>query len=190
MYGSFIPLQSLPLTVVTPGLVIQGELQTRLRRLTDVLNEPTATHLILMGATFMEVGSRRVMAGPAVTQVQLDDMLFVHSNGPIEAGQELRTPKQAIRTVILASPYTIEGLIQLPYESEVQQALDAFEGRFFTVTSARYWAYSVAESPNYVDLLVVNHRRAHVAIPAGVEWQQESQTSGGSGGSGGGSDVW
>jgi hypothetical protein len=187
MYGSFNPLQSIPLTVVTPQLVIQGSLQTRLRRLTDVLNEPNMSHLILADATFMEVGSRRVVAGPAVTQVQLSDVLFVHSSGPTESGQEQRSPKQAVRAVILATPYTIEGQIHLPYESELQQALDAFESGFFPVSSARYWSYSVAESPNYVDLLVVNHSRAHVAIPAGAEWQREAPPVSGSSG---GSDVW
>jgi hypothetical protein len=41
------------------------------------------------------------------------------------------------------------------------------------VTGAKYWAYGVAEAPNFVDLLVVNHARAHVCIAAGVEWQGE-----------------
>lgn len=173
MFGSFNPIQSLPVTVVTPALVIQGTLQTRLRRLTDVLNEPDADHLVLFEATFMEVGSRRVVAGSSVSQIQLADLLFVHTNGPTESGQEMRTPKQAIRAVLIASPYTIEGEIHLPYESELHQAITAFGGRFVPVTGARYWAYGVAESPNYVDLLVVNHARAHVAVPVGVQWHKE-----------------
>ena len=47
------------------------------------------------------------------------------------------------------------------------------------MTAARYWAYSVAESPNHVDLLVVNHARAHVAVPAGVEWRKQAPDLGG-----------
>lgn len=187
MLGSFNALQSLPVTVVTPQLVIVGALRTRLRRLTDVLNEPGAVHLVLFEATFMEVGSRRLVAGPAVSQIQLADVLFVHTSGPTESGQEMRTPKQAIRAVMVAPPYTIEGQIHLPYESELHLALDAFEERFTPVTNARYWAYGVAESPNEVDLLVLNHARAHVAIPAGVEWRSDAPSDMGSHG---GSNPW
>lgn len=187
MFGTFNPLQSLPLTVVTQNLIIGGTLQTRLRRLTDVLNEPDAAHLVLFDATFMEVGSRRVLAGPAVSQVQLADVLFVHTSGATESGTEMRMPKQAIRAILIAPPFTIEGQIHLPYESELHLALDAFEERFTPVTNARYWAYGVAESPNEVDLLVLNHARAHVAIPAGVEWRSDAPSDMGSHG---GSNPW
>ncbi|MGA3030486.1 MAG: hypothetical protein ABSE58_07085 [Candidatus Limnocylindrales bacterium] len=173
MFGSFNPPQELPLTVVTAQLIIQGTLRTRVHRLTDVVNEPDATHLVLFDARFMELGSRRVVAGPGVSQVQLSDVLFVHSSGPSEAGGETRTPKQAVKAILLAPPFTIEGLIHLPYESELHQALDAFGDRFVPVTAARYWAYSVAESPNDVDFLVVNRARAHVAVPATVKWLRE-----------------
>ena len=63
------PIQSMPLTVVTAQLIVHGTIETRLRRLTDVLNEPDFDSLILLDATFMEVGSRRVIAGAAVSQV-------------------------------------------------------------------------------------------------------------------------
>jgi hypothetical protein len=187
MFGTFNPVVSLSLTVVTTQLVIQGTMQTRMRRLTDVLNEPSAEHLILFDSTFMELGSRRAVAGPAVSQVQLDDVLFVHPNTSTESGTEMRTAKQRIRAILLASPFTIEGEIHLPFEAELHQALDGFGGRFVPVTKARYWAYSVAESPNYVDLLVLNHVRAHVAVPVGVEWHGEA---GPDEGSSGGSNPW
>lgn len=182
MFGTFNSLQALPLTVATAHLIIQGTLQTRLKRLSDVLNEPSAESLILFDATFMEVGSRRVVAGPAIAQIQLDDVLFVHTNSSTEGGTEMRMPKQPIRAVLIASPFTIEGEIHLSYEAEVHQALDGLTGRFIPVTKARYWAYGVAESPNYVDLLVVNHARAHIAVPAGVEWKSEATLDEGPGG--------
>jgi hypothetical protein len=175
MYASFAPPTPLPLTVVTASLVIQGTLVTRMRRLTDVLNEPGAEHLMLSDTTFMELGSRRVTAGPGVAQVQLDDVLFVHTTSPTESGStEHRSSKQPIMAVLLLAPFTVEGKIHLAYEPDVAQALDGLSGRFLPVTDARYWAYSVAESPNFVDLLVVNRIKAHIAVPAGVEWRTEA----------------
>ncbi len=172
MIGSFNPVQSLPLTVVTPNLIIQGSLRTRLRRLTDVMNEPDLDHLVLFDATFLEVGSRRVVANSSVSQIQLADMLFVHTSRPTESGDEMRTAKQPTRAILLAPPFTIEGQIHLPMEEELGQAVDSLGERFVALTSAKYWAYGVAESPNQVDLLVVNRARAHVAIPVGTEWQR------------------
>lgn len=181
MLGDFNPVQLLPVTVVTRELIIQGSLKTRLRRLTDVLNEPDIDHLVLFEATFMEIGSRRVVAGSGVSQVQLGELLFVHTSGPTESGQEMRTPKQPVRATLLAPPFTIEGNIHLPLEEALQQAVDSLSGRFMPVTSARYYAYGVAESPNFVDLLIANRMRTHVAIPVGTEWRLAPPDVGGQG---------
>jgi hypothetical protein len=185
VFETFTPLQSLPVMIVTAQIVIHGSIQTRLRRLTDVVNQPDAVHLIVFDATFMEVGSRRVIADAGVSQVQLTDVLFLHTSGPTESGTEGKTAKQAVRATLIAPPFTIEGQVHLPYESELRQALDALDDRFVPVTSARYWAYGVAESPNYVDLLVVNRARAHVALAAGTEWRAEVPDLGR-----GGSNPW
>lgn len=183
MLNSFSPAQPLPITIGTANLIVQGTLRTRLRRLSDVLNEPDAQHLVLFDATFMELGSRRVIAGSSAAQVPLADVLFAHADGPTESGKEMRQPKQSIRAVLLAPPFTVEGHIYLAYEAELHMALDAFGGRFVPVTDARYWAYSVAELPSYVDLLLLNHARTHVAVPAGVEWHVEPPHDSGSGAS-------
>jgi hypothetical protein len=180
MLGDFgaRPVQSLPVTVVTAQLIVQGTIQTRLNRLTDVLNEPDVAHLLVLDATFMEVGSRRLVAAAPVSQVQLADILFMHTTGPAPVSSEMRMPKQAVQATLLAPPFTIEGQIHLPYESELRFALDAYEGRFLPVTSARYWAYGVAESPNFVDLLAVNHAKAHVVVAGDVPWRSEAPDEG------------
>ena len=87
-------------------------------------------------------------------------------------------PKQAVRATLLVPPFTIEGEIHLPYESELRLALDSYEGRFVPVTGARYWAYGVAESPNFVDLLAVNQVKAHVVVAADVQWRSEAPDEG------------
>jgi hypothetical protein len=183
MFSSFSanPAQSMPLTVVTAQLIIQGTIQTRLLRLTDVVNEPDVASLVVLDATFMEVGSRRVVAGAAVSQVQLDDVLFVHMTRSSDANSDMRTPKQAVRATLLAPPFTIEGQIHLPYESELKIAMAAYAGRFLPVTGARYWAYGVAEAPNSVDLLIVNHAKVHVAVASSTEWLTEAPSGGGQG---------
>jgi hypothetical protein len=175
--SSFNPVQPMALTLVTDHLVIQGTVMSRLRRLTDLLNDPDSTHLILLDATFIEVGSRRLVAEAAAAQVQMADVLFVHPTGPSDSGGEVHTSKQTIRACLLITPFTIEGDIHLGYESELRVALAGLSEKFIPVTNARYWSYTVAESPNFVELLVVNHSRAHIAVDAGVEWKTEMPPS-------------
>lgn len=179
MFGSFNPIRSLPITIVTAELVVHGTIETRLQRVTDLVSEPGIIHLIVYDATFMEPGSRRAVASASVAQIQLPDVLFLHTSGPTESGAEAPTAKQAIKATLLAPPYTVVGQIHLPNEAELRQALDAFNDVFVPVTAARYWAYGVAESPNDVDLLMLNRMRAHVAIAAGVEWRGATPDLGG-----------
>ena len=174
VFGSFNPVQQLPLTLVTDRLIIQGTVLMRVRRLIDLLNEPDTSHIVLQDAIFMEVGSRRIVASAAAAQVQLADILFAHSSGPVDSASTMRMPKQPVKATLLLPPYTVEGQIYLPYETELRIALEAYEDRFVPVTSARYWAYSVAELPISVELLAVNHARAHVSIAAGVHWGGET----------------
>jgi len=176
MYDSFNPVRPLPLTVATSFLVIEGTLQTRLQRLTDVLNDPNTEHLILLDATFMEVESRRVVAGPSLAQVQLDDVLFIHTTGNTESGGE-RVPKKPLRASVLVGPFTIEGEVHLAFEAELNAALDGVTGRFLPITNARYWASAAAEAPNLADLIAVNHARAHISLAPDAEWNPEAQLS-------------
>ena len=177
MFASFTPPQSILLTLVTSRLIIHGTVQTRLRRVVDVFNEPDSVHLIILDAVFMEVGSRRVVAEAAVAQIPLEDVLFAHTSEPTPSTSEMRVPKQPVRARLLLPPFTVEGEIHLAYESEVRIALQAYEGRFLPVTAASYWGYSVAESPVYVDLLVVNHAKAHVTVSMVSGWRTEVQAA-------------
>lgn len=174
MFASFTPAQSIPLTFVTSRLIIQGTIQTRLRRVADIFNEPDTTHLILVNAVFAEIGSRRVVAQAAVAQIPLADVLFAHTSGPTDSSSEMRVPKQPVRATLMLPPFTVECEIHLPYESEMRIAMQAFEGQFLPVTAAKYWAYGVAESPIEVDLLLVNHAKAYVAVASAAGWRSEA----------------
>ncbi len=185
MISDYLPVRTLDLTLVTELVLITGTIETRLRRLTDVFNDADSAALVLNDATFMEVGSRRVLAQAPAAQVSLTEVLFAHTNGETDSGGEQKMPKQPIKATLLVRPYTIEGEIYLPYESELKIALQAYTGRFLPVTSARYWADLAAEAPVNVDFLVVNHTLAHVAVASGTEWRGEMPRD-----TGGGSNPW
>jgi hypothetical protein len=167
------------LTLVAEKLIIQGTCHTRFRRLSDLMNDRDSIHIVLVDATFLEVGSRRVMAQAAAAQIATEAILFAHSTTPTPSSPDLRQPRRGVKATLLLPPFTVEGQVHLPYESELRIALEAYEGRFLPVTKARYWAFSVAEAPRETDLILVNHARTHISVSAGVEWSPEMQPEGG-----------
>jgi hypothetical protein len=169
MFESFSPVSEMALTIMTSRLVIEGTVSTRVRRLVDLVNESGAAHLIVHDAMFLDLESGSVLYRAAHAQLMLSDLLLLHTREPIETGS-VRTPKQPTPATLLVAPFTVEGTIHLPFEDSLKTALDAYSDRFVAVTNARYWPNSEPDSPISVDLVVVNHHRAHVAIAHGVEW--------------------
>jgi hypothetical protein len=174
MFDSFAtPTSELALTILTAELAIEGTVKTRVRRLVDLFNEPGAEHLVVEDAMFLDLESGNVLARAAEAQLRLEDLLLAHSRVPRETAA-LREPKQPVTATLLAPPFTVEGTVYLPFESELRMALDAYVARFVAVTEARYWLKGEADSPISVDLLIVNHARAHVSIAHGVQWSGAS----------------
>jgi hypothetical protein len=172
MFGEFNPAYELPLTVATPTMIVQGSVTTRVKRLTDILNEPDLTQLVLQDARFIELGSRQIIAKGESVHIPLGEILFVHSSSPTEGNAAMKMPKQPVEATLLLPPFMIEGTIYLAYESELRIALSAHMDRFMAVTNARYWAYGSPESS--VDLLAVQHAKANIAVAAGVPWNVEA----------------
>jgi hypothetical protein len=173
MYGEFNPLRQLSLTLVTDHLIVVGMAMTHPNRLVDMINEVADECIVLQDATFSELGSRRVVAQAGVGQVRMSDVLFVHMTEPMEVSGNEWMRKQPVPATLLLPPFTVQGTIYLSYEAELRLAVEAYTERFVPVTGAQYWSYSVAESPASVDLLIVNHRRAHVAVAPEVGWRSE-----------------
>jgi hypothetical protein len=168
--SEFAVPEPLDLTLVAETLIVQGRVRSRFRRLSDLMNDPDSTHVVMIDATFMEIGTRRVMAEAAAARIATDSILFAHSTTPTPGSPELRQPRRGVSATLLLPPYTIEGKVHLPYESELTMALAVYEGRFLPITQARYWAELLGEEPRQADLLMVNHALTHIAIPAGAEW--------------------
>jgi hypothetical protein len=176
MYSDLAPTAPLELTLVGESLVIQGTVRSRFRRLTDLLNDKDSVHVVLTNATFADIESGRVVAQAAAAQVATESILFAHTSSLTVSDEELRQPRRGVRATLLLPPFTVEGLVHLPYESELGMALEAYEGRFLPVTQARYWLSDGADEPQDVDLVLVNHARTHVAVAPDVEWKTDFTT--------------
>ena len=153
------------ITLVTDAFIVRGTIQTRHRRITDMLNTAEHEFLVLEQATFDEFGSTGVAIQSDFAQVNLGAVLFGVADDAVEVTPELRVPKVSERALISIPPFTITGQIHLLPGRDLHQALGELTGRFLPVTDAIYWADRVGEARTTAVVVAVNHNRAQILAP-------------------------
>lgn len=158
-------VRSASITLITDAFVVRGSIQTRHRRITDMLNTAEHDFLVLEQATFDEFGSKGIAIQTDFAQVNLAAVLFGVANDPVEPTPELRVPKISERALISIPPFTVTGHIHLMPERDLHEALDELVGRFIPVTDAVYWSDRVGEARAAALVVAVNHNRAQILAP-------------------------
>jgi len=158
-------LRAAPITLVTDAFIVRGHVQTRHRRISDILNAADNDFLVLERATFDEFGATGVAMQTDYAQVNLGAVLFGVADEPVEPTPELRVPKVSEKALITIPPFTITGHIHLMPGRDLRQALDELIGRFIPVTDATYWADRVGEARTSAVIVAVNHNRAQILAP-------------------------
>lgn len=158
-------VRSASITLVTDAFIVRGTIQTRHRRITDMLNTAEHDFLVLEQATFDEYGSTGIAIQTDFAQVNLGAVLFGVADDPVDVTPELRVPKVPERALISIPPFTITGHIHLMPERALREALDELMGRFIPVTEAVYWSDRVGEARATALIVAVNHTRAQILAP-------------------------
>ena len=155
--------QKLALTLFTDSVVIRGSLETRLRRLSDVLNQDDHDFIVLNDATMEEFRAR----GQPVTrtdfaEVNLGSLLFAVTDSIVEPQPELRLVKSSEQALVVVPPFKIVGRIHVLPERDLRNALAELTGQFIPVTDAFYWSDTVGEAKTSAAFIAFNRARAHV----------------------------
>jgi hypothetical protein len=158
-------LRPTAITLVTDNFVVRGTINTRHRRITDMLNSAEHDFLVLEQATFDEFGSTGVLMQTDFAQVNLGAVLFGVADEPVEATPELRVQKVSQLAMVSIPPFTITGHIHLMHGRDLREALDELIGRFIPVTEATYWSERVGEARTTALVVAVNHHRAQILAP-------------------------
>jgi hypothetical protein len=161
----FMPTQQVQLTLCTDSFVVRGMVETRERRISDILNSAPHDFLVLRSATFDEYGSRELAVSSAFAQVNLATVLFAVANDVVEPAPELRTVKVSEQVLITVPPFRITGRVHLMPERNLADALDELVGRFLPVTDATYWSDTVGEARQVATMVAINHARAQILAP-------------------------
>lgn len=153
------------ITLVTDAFVVRGTIQTRHRRITDMLNSAEHDFLVLTDATFEEFSSTGQAIQADFAQVNLGAVLFGVADEPFEATPELRVRKVSERALISIPPFTVTGHIHLMPGRDLHEALQDLVGRFVPVTEAVYWSDRAGEARTNALIVAVNHNRAQILAP-------------------------
>jgi hypothetical protein len=157
--------QHLGVTLYTDAFVVRGQVATRHRRITDILNQPDHDFIVLNDVMLDEFGTRSVAVRSEFAQINLSAVLFAVADSQVQAIPELRTPKIPEQALISIPPFKITGRIHLMPERDLRDALEELTGRFLPVTDALYWSESVGEARTPAQLIAFNHARAQILAP-------------------------
>jgi hypothetical protein len=158
--------RNVALTLFTDAYVIRGHVQTRQRRVSDMLNQAEHNFLVLVDVVLDEYGSRAGAVRSDYAQINLGSVLFAVADASEgEAMPEMRTPKIPEQAMISIPPFRILGRIHLAPERDLRDALEELTGRFIPVTEATYWSDIVGEARTSAAMIAINHARAQILAP-------------------------
>jgi hypothetical protein len=153
------------LTLYTDAFVLNGSIETRQRRVTDILNQADESFLIVADVTFDEFGTTGQTTRAPYAQVNLASVLFAVAQDVVEPMPELRTPKNAEQALISIPPFKVAGDIHVLPERDLRFALAELTGTFIPVTNASYWSDVLGEARSRASLVAVNRARAQILAP-------------------------
>ena len=165
MFGIGGAPHQLQLTLYTDAFVVRGTIDTRQRRITDILNGAEDPFLVLSAVTVDEFGTAGQTSKADFAQVNLASVLFAVAHDVVEAVPELRTPKQAEQALISVPPFKVTGQIHVLPERSLRDALTELHGTFIPVTDATYWSDALGEARQSATIVAVNHSRAQILAP-------------------------
>ena len=156
------------LTLYTDAYVIRGAAETSQRRVSDILNHSDTDFLVLVDATFESHDDPKLVHRATYAQVNLSAVLFAVADAPADSAPELRTPKNALASLISIPPFEVAGRVHLLPEHELRAALAELTGRFLPVTEAEFWSDRIGVPRTKANMVAVNHARAQILSPFGV----------------------
>jgi hypothetical protein len=176
------------LTLHTDAYVIRGQVGSRQRRVTDILNDTDRDFLVLTDVVLDEYGAHGGTTKADFAQVNLASILFAIAEAAAESYAELRTPKVQEEALISIPPFKIIGQIHLMPNSNLRDALSQLTGRFVPVTEATYWSDTLGEARTSSPLVAFNRSRAQILAPHRAVDPWEGIQGGAAGSGMGGSD--
>ena len=130
------PIQSVAIDIYTDAYRVSGKTATRFNRVADIVNQATATHLVVEEATISEYADPAATISAMQVLVNLDEALLVIAGEAADGGSraDMRIPKRAVRAQIVIAPFRITGSVHVPQGSRPADGLLNASDRFLPMT--------------------------------------------------------
>ena len=139
------PVSRVEVELYTAGYRVSGHMTTRFRRVGDILNLSSSTHLVVEAATVLQYADPGATRSGESVMVSLDAVLFGISSGVDDRPDEaLVVPKRPVQIQLALNPFWLAGTVHVPAGSHATDVLNVAD-RFMPLTDV------VVESGERID---------------------------------------
>jgi hypothetical protein len=159
------PVRSVPIDVYTAAHRVSGQMATRFSRVADIVNQQTASHLVVEQATVSEYADPTATLGALQVLVTLDEVLFVIA-GATEPGArpDMRIPKRAIRAQLALPPFRLTGMVHVPQGSRPMDGILNASDRFMAMTEVTVVSGAHPELGRTAEAVALQRRLAQLIL--------------------------
>jgi hypothetical protein len=167
------PFQAVRIDLYTSAYRVSGTIQTRFTRITDILNQVSANHLLIGQSTISEYDDPSATLSANQVYIALDQVLFGSAAVDATARPEMRVPKRPIKAQIAIPPFRLTGTVHVTQGSRPAEALLNSTDRFLPMTEVTIVSATHAELGRQAPAIAVQKRLAHVLLIADDERPDE-----------------
>jgi hypothetical protein len=159
------PTRSVAVDVYTASYRVSGQMATRFGRVADIVNQYTASHLVIEQATVSEYADPAATLGALQVLVTLDEVLFmIAAEMEGAARPEMRIPKRPVRAQLALPPFRLTGMVHVPQGSRPMDGLLNVGDRFLAMTEVTVVSGAHPELGRTAQAIAVQRRLAHLIL--------------------------
>jgi hypothetical protein len=163
------PVSRVDVELYTAGYRVSGHMSTRFRRVGDILNLSSSTHLVVEGATVVEYAAPGVSRTGESVMVSLDSILFGISSGVDDRPDEdLIVQKRPVKIQVVLQPFWLTGTVHVPAGSHATDVLNVAD-RFLPLTDVEVTAAAYPALDGKSPILAVQRNLAQILVVTDTE---------------------
>ena len=173
-FGGFGTLERVEVELLTDAFRISGSVETRFGRVTDILNQLTATHLAVQQATISEHADPSGTLTAPLAMVDVDSILLLAAPGLTGgSSSDMRIEKRAVKAMFAMPPVRATGTIHVPMGSRPLDGLLNVTDRYLAMTDATITSGQYPELGRTLGAVAIRRDRAEVLLVADDERPDE-----------------
>ncbi len=158
------PVSSVQVELYTSGFRVSGHMETRFRRVADILNLTGSTHLIVEQATVSEYTDPSAARGGQSVMVAVDAVLFgISAGGDDSPSEDLVVQKRPVKIQVALPPFWLTGTFHVPHGSQAMDVLNVADP-FLPITDVAVTAAAYPGFDGDAPILAVQRKLSELLI--------------------------